>query len=213
MIAYVGQTRKRDLVRELARLGIGECTVRGELAPRRSPWFHDNGAYRDFTAGVPFNNGRWMRDMSRIKNLDCTPPTSANWFAMPEFVVIPDQVAAGAASLQTSAFWRGWAEGLPAYLAVQNGMTEDDVAAHLEEHADIELPYAGIFVGGDLPWKQATSPAWVAFAHARGMRCHVGRVGPAERVRWARDIGADSIDSCLPLIHHQHLTAFLGALA
>jgi hypothetical protein len=44
------------------------------------------------------------------------------------------------------------------------------------------------------------------------MRWHIGRVGTADRVRWARDVSADSIDSSLPLRHREHLTRFLAAL-
>jgi hypothetical protein len=88
---------------------------------------------------------------------------------------------------------------------VQDGMTEADVAPHLSQ-------YQGLFVGGSLAWKLETSASWVRFAHANGLRCHIGRVGPAARVRWARQINADSIDSCLPLRHRRHLANFLTAL-
>jgi len=66
--------------------------------------------------------------------------------------------------------------------------------------------------GGSLAWKLETSARWVQLAHARGMRWHIGRVGTADRVRWARDVSADSIDSSLPLRHREHLTRFLAAL-
>lgn len=216
MRAYCGQTREKGLIKTLRDAGIGECTVRGELKSRkRSPWFYDNGAYRDWTAGVPFNGVRFAGDCRRMR-MD-----QEVGVATPDFVVIPDLVAAGAASLTFSSTWYHDVEGLPCYVAVQDGMTETDVAAWIDEwdardDADVPAevrPLAGIFVGGTLEWKLATGAAWVAFAHARGLRCHVGRVGTAERVRWARSIGADSIDSCLPLMYREHLEAFLGALA
>jgi len=72
--------------------------------------------------------------------------------------------------------------------------------------------FAGVFVGGTLEWKLDTGAAWVQFAHKQGLPCHVGRVGTAKRVRWAIDIGADSIDSCLPLWSSENLGQFLGAL-
>lgn len=215
MRAYVGQTRSATLLRDLERWGIGECTVRGELPARRAPFFHDNGAYRDWSAaGCPvgeaaldtvgrFGFARWMRDMRWMSYRGITP----------DFVVTPDIVAAGRASLDFSGQWRTEIPPeMPAYLAVQNGMEEVDVAAHLDDLAVAGAPYAGLFVGGDLPWKLATSGAWVAFAHGRGLRCHVGRVGTPDRVAWARAIGADSIDSSLPLIHRTHLAAFVAAL-
>lgn len=196
MIAYVGQTRSPALVRELAQRGIGECVVRGELPARRAPFFHDNGAYRDWKAGRAFACNRWTRDMRWLDYRGIVP----------DFVVVPDVVAGGVASLAFSAFWRDVVPAhFPAYLAVQDGMTAADVEPHVSG-------YRGIFVGGSLDWKLATAAAWVRFAHARGLRCHVGRVGTAARVRWARAIGVDSIDSSLPLRHAEALAAFVGAL-
>jgi len=196
VIAYVGQTRSRELIEYLAQRGIGECVVRGELPARRTPFFHDNGAFRDAAKGRPFDVGRWVRDMRWMLYRGVTP----------DFVVVPDIVAGGAASLAFSAFWRDVVpDEFPAFLAVQDGMTVADVAPHL-------AAYRGIFVGGTLDWKLATSATWIRVAHERGLRCHIGRVGTASRVRWARGLGADSIDSCLPLRHGEHLAAFVAAL-
>jgi hypothetical protein len=195
-MAYVGQTRSRVLIAQLAHLGIGECVVRGELPARRSQFFHDCGAYRDWRAGRAFDAVRWQRDM--------------RWMSyrgiVPDFVVVPDVVAGGLASLAWSAFWRDVVpEEFPAYLAVQDGMSTEDVIPCLPH-------YQGVFVGGSLPWKLATGAAWIEFAHRQGLRCHIGRVGTAARVRWAYHAGADSIDSCLPLRHAEHLAEFLAAL-
>jgi hypothetical protein len=120
--------------------------------------------------------------------------------------VVPDIVAGGLASLDWSAFWRNTVPAeFPAYLAVQDGMTAADVMPHLPR-------YSGIFVGGSLPWKLATGATWADLARVHGLGCHIGRVGTAARVRWASAIGATSVDSCLPLRHREHLTAFLAAL-
>lgn len=216
MRAYCGQTREKGLIARLRDAGIGECTVRGELLSRkRDPWFYDNGAFRDWQAGAPFNVMRFSRDCRRMR-MDVEAGKSA-----PDFVVLPDVVAGGSASLAFSSTWYHDVEGLRCYVAVQDGMTEAEVAAWIDEwdardDADAEgegLPIAGIFVGGTLEWKLATGATWVAFAHARGLRCHIGRVGTPDRVRWARSIGADSIDSCLPLMYVEHMDAFLAALA
>jgi len=196
MIAYTGQTRSRALLARLANLGIGECAVRGELPARRAPFFHDNGAFRDWKAGQPFNVGRWLRDMRWMNYRGVRP----------DFVVVPDIVAGGTRSLEWSAMWRDEVpEHYPAYLAVQDSMSEADVLSHLPA-------YHGIFVGGSLSWKLATGATWVRLAHRYRRRCHIGRVGTAARVAWARSIGADSIDSCLPLRHEEHLEAFVAAL-
>jgi hypothetical protein len=44
------------------------------------------------------------------------------------------------------------------------------------------------------------------------MPCHIGRVGTYNRTRWARRIGADSIDSALPLWSEENLQRFLAGL-
>ncbi len=196
MMTYVGQTRSLALIAELEKHGIGECVVCGELPARRSRFFHDPGAYRDWRAGQPFNVCRWDRDM--------------RWMSyrgiVPDFVVVPDIVAGGLASLEWSAFWRDTVpEEFPAYLAVQDGMTAADVVPHLPR-------YHGIFVGGSLHWKLATGAQWTELARRHGLGCHIGRVGTAARVHWARSIGATSVDSSLPLRAREHLDAFLAAV-
>ncbi len=118
-------------------------------------------------------------------------------------------VAGGNDSLDLSMSWVGEIHKarVPAYLAVQDGMRGDDVERVLRAG-----DFAGVFVGGSLPWKLATGAQWVAFAHRLGKPCHIGRVGTPSRVRWAKEIEADSIDSCLPLWSREQLAAFVAAL-
>jgi len=206
MRAYCGQTRDKRLVQLFAQYGVGECTVRGELLSRkRDPWFYDNGAFRDWQAGKMFNAMRFVRDMRRIRY-------SNGRDGAPDFVVLPDKVAAGTASLDFSDGWWNDVEGLRSYVAVQDGMSADDVARFVDAAHDSDHAVAGVFVGGTLEWKLATASSWVSFAHALGIRCHVGRVGTPDRVRWAAELGVDSIDSCLPLMFEGHRVAFLSAL-
>jgi hypothetical protein len=89
-------------------------------------------------------------------------------------------------------------------LAVQDGMVPGDVP-----WADI----GGVFIGGTLDWKAATACEWVTASHARGKPCHYARCGTAKRVAHAKAIGADSLDSCLPLWSREKCATFLGALA
>ena len=195
MRLYVSQTRSAELVRRLWELGIGECCVRGELPPRRHPWFYDNGAFADWNNGRPFDEATFVADLHRI------------YLAIdrPEWIVLPDIVTGGLASLRFSLSWRHRCKGLaPLYLAVQDGM-------HPEDLTDVRN-IAGLFVGGSLEWKIRTGAKWVAAARTLGMKCHIGRVGTAKRVRWALRIGADSIDSALPLWSEENLGRFLGAL-
>jgi hypothetical protein len=109
--------------------------------------------------------------------------------ATPDFVVCPDEVAKGHDSLMFSV---KWIRNLPAegryYLAVQDGMSLTEVELYLKW-------FSGLFVGGSLDWKLATSPEWVALAHKHQKPCHIGRVGTWNRIVWAARISADSIDS------------------
>jgi hypothetical protein len=194
---FVGQTRGAALTRRLWLLGIGECTARGELPPRRRPWFYDNGAYGDWTAGRPFDSEQFLADMDGIYRC----------IDRPEFIVLPDLVAQGRASLEESRRWIHRCHGLaPLYLAVQDGMEPAD----LDERLVGEL--AGLFVGGTLKWKVRHGRSWVQAAHALGLRCHIGRVGVPKRIRWAMRIAADSIDSSLPLWSEGNLDRFLRAM-
>lgn len=158
----------------------------------------DNGAYAAWKAGQPFDEAAWLGVLERLGEVA----------ELPAFAVAPDVVAGGRDSLALSSRWLGQLveRRVPAYLAVQDGMTDDEVLATLREG------FSGVFVGGTLEWKLATGARWVALAHQVGLPCHIGRVGTPPRVEWAAEIGADSIDSCLPLWSQGNLDAFVGAL-
>jgi hypothetical protein len=191
---YVGQTRSRSLIGRLADLGIGEMTQPDEYPPRRHPYALDNAAFKAWTKGTAFDELGFLAAVERCR---ADPP---------EFIVAPDVVAGGEASL---AFSLSWVERLrsvaPVLLVVQDGMSTETVERALPE-------FAGLFVGGTLRWKLRTGAEWVALAHEHGKPCHIGRVGTPKRVRWAQRISADSIDSCLPLWSEGQLRRFLNAL-
>jgi hypothetical protein len=213
--AYVGQTRSRALVAELAAAGIGECVTRGQLPPRRTSWFYDNGAFEDFQAGRAFDTVQFTRDLRAIRDwqvggvgrgcLEGQPMTA------PDFIVLPDVVGQGEASLRFSLQWEAQCAdaGVPLYLAVQNGMEPAAIASLLKWHPRIH----GLFVGGDLAWKLETAAAWVQVGRRTGRAVHVGRVGTVDRVEWASAIGATSIDSSFPLWTRNRLGEFLQAVA
>lgn len=191
---YVGQTRSRALIAQLSALGYGEMTNRGEGVPKRYPFALDNGAFKDHTAGTAFDGDAFLRHVETVASLS------------PDFVVVPDRVGGGLDSLALSLSWLSRLDGsAPLYLVTQDGMQCADVAPYLPL-------FAGVFVGGSLPWKVATGAAWVNLAHSVGKPCHVGRVGTARRVGWAYRIGADSIDSCLPLWSKENLSRFTRAV-
>lgn len=196
LFAYLGQARGASLIRRLEAYGFGEMVCRGELPPRRKPWAFDNGAFKDWTSGKPFDADRYQRDLDKL----WSEPS-----LRPDFLAVPDRVAEGMASYEFSESWRPRLEpmGIPLYLVVQDGMTAESLPAETLRR------YAGLFVGGSLDWKLRTSRDWVRHAHGLGLKCHIGRMGTENRVRAAIRWGADSIDSALPLWAEANLQRFL----
>ena len=196
MNVYLGQTRSGAWIHMLKSYGFGECVSRGEFPPRRTPWFMDNGAFGDWLAGRGFDVAAYEKDLGKLLASDLRH----------SFLVVPDLVAQGHDSLR---FSLQWVERLysiaPLYFVVQDGMGEE-IACEMK-------PFAGLFVGGSLPWKLKTGAQWVSLAHELGLRCHIGRVGTERRVRWARRIGADSIDSSLPLFSEGNFRRFLNGFS
>lgn len=196
MRAYIGQTRGRKLIAELARLGYGEMTVRDEVPPRRTPWALDNGAFRDWKAGTPFDADAFRRSLDALERC-----------AEPDFVVCPDRIAAGNQSLLVSRSWLPElrARGCRVALVAQDGMDLEVLERELTS-------YDVLFVGGTKHWKHATGSQLVALGHRAGKAVHIGRISSMKHVRWARSIGADSIDSCVPLWSTDNLDRFRRAL-
>ena len=201
MRVYTGQTRSRRAIGVCDRLGLGECVNRGELPPRRMShgWFLDCGAFVDWRANRPFNLARWHRDLRYVAYR-----IEAGVLPAPDFVVVPDIVGDGAASLARSLEMVDWVppELAVRYLVVQEGMTSMQVAEALPH-------FGGLFVGGaSMAWKLGTAPEWIALAHAHDRQCHIGRIGTLARLELARQLGADSVDSCQPLWNLDRLEAF-----
>jgi hypothetical protein len=210
VIPYVGETRSRALRAEATAIGCGLVVVRGRLGkaavgawPR---WFYDNGAFEDWRAGRAFDAATFELEINALAE-GCRAPTSGGLRApKPDFVVLPDRVGDGGESLGISLDWLGrLGSVLPWALAVQDGGVPEEIPW--------DAPPSVLFVGGTLAWRRSTAAEWVRSAHAQGRRCHIGRVGSRSRVRWALDIGADSIDSSLPLCSKAHWRRFAGALA
>jgi hypothetical protein len=156
-----------------------------------------NGAFGDWKAGREFAADAYTADVATLR---------AHRLVRPDFVVAPDIVAGGAASLERSREWLSRLVDMgPVYLVVQDGMEPACVPTLAEG-------FAGLFVGGSLEWKLATGSEWVKAAHAVGLPCHIGRVGTPERIRWAQRIKADSIDSSLPLWSAENLRRFRSAV-
>ena len=200
MKAYVGEPTGK-LANFFKDLGIGACIspFTKQNIKRHSFWFLDNGAFTYWKKKQPFNEKAFYRLLEKAEN------------KRPDFVILPDLVAQGLQSLKFSEYWLNrlenegfkhtWA------LALQDGMKTEDIKSFIEG-----APISVLFVGGTVKWKIRTGHEWVELAHSYGLICHIGRVGSMKRVIWARRIGADSIDSALPLFSKEKLDRFLRAL-
>lgn len=106
-----------------------------------------------------------------------------------DFIIAPDIVAGGKASLALSMSWlpRLQPYGVLVLIPAQNGLTPNDLN-------DIVGPKVGIFLGGDTDYKLETMIEWGKFAHSKGSYYHVGRVNSERRIHLAAASGADSFD-------------------
>jgi len=178
VIGYASRTGTRRNLDALRRAGWRlMVSAKGPLRPERFPYALDNGAWTAFQRGEAF-------DVPAFEKAVALLGSKADW------IVLPDIVMGGLASLRFSLGWldtlrnRPQLRGAHYLLAVQNGMEPQDIAA-------LVGPEIGIFVGGDTPWKLAT---WARLAHERGAICHVGRVNTVRRIRLCAAAGADSFD-------------------
>lgn len=186
MLIYTGNATGKDLD-VMAELGIGVmvCTTpKGTINNRWKdfPLALDNGAFGCWRRGFPFMRKAFEKTIENCYSAG---------FSL-NFIVCPDLVARGRESLDFSYEW-ALGELLSCNklaLAVQDGMTEQMVSDRYPERR-----FSHIFIGGTPEWKWRTAASWVEFAHSRSMECHIGRCGTLERLRYAEEIGADSVDS------------------
>lgn len=189
-------------------------TRRNLAALREAGWrlmLSATGVHR--TEGFPYaiDNGEWTAHQARERAQTehstgpVVPREEPKWTARTvtlafirlvlalgagaDFVIAPDIVAGGAASLARSLKWLPWvlSHAPRALLAVQDGMETDHVEAHLGARV-------GIFVGGSTAWKLRTMPAWGGLAKRLGVWFHVGRVNTQRRIKDCYMAGATSFD-------------------
>lgn len=190
MILFIGSTRSKRLVDRSIANGWGRLFCCERPGPREGePWALDNGAFPAWKAQTPWSAATFLRSVEQSADLE--PPMMA---------VLPDKVAEGHASLEWSMRWLAVLPPMAWYLAVQDGMARESVAA--------VLPLvAGLFLGGTDAFK-AQAPAWRELAHAHGKRFHYARVSTEARLRAALDCGADSADSSQMLWSDEHWRRF-----
>jgi hypothetical protein len=175
VIAYASRTgTKRNLAALRDRDWRLMVSAKGSLRHEGFPYALDNGAWWAHCNEQPFDEAAFLKAVDLLGD-------------GADFVVLPDMVGGGLASLD---FSMGWHQRLPLrnpYLAVQDGMTADDVSP-------LVGPGMGIFIGGTTEWKEATIPLWCGVARQTGAKCHVGRVNTVRRIRLCAAHGVDSFD-------------------
>ena len=181
MKIYIGNAGKRQHIQMMKENGWGRVHLANAW---RNPengldWMLDNGAYSCWINNLPFDGDKFIESFDKIEIARLYP----------DFVVVPDIVAGGYDSLH---FSLKWLNRIPVnyncYLAVQDGMKPDVII-------DYCSLFDGLFVGGTLDWKLKSSSEWVQLSHENNIKCHIGKVGTFRRLIWAKNIGADSIDS------------------
>lgn len=177
MIAYAsrtGSTRNLSALRAAGwRLLVSAA---GVWRTEGFPYAIDNGAWSAHCTGCTFDSGRFLALLARLGD-------------GADFVIAPDIVCGGLASLSLTESWLPRLEHLRSrkLIAVQNGITPADIRPLLKSGV-------GIFVGGDTEWKLTTLPQWGALSAETSAYLHVGRVNSRRRIRLCALAGAHSFD-------------------
>ena len=158
------------------------------------PFVIDNGVWSCHVAGVEWTEAPMRRLVERI---GLSQPGGYWREGLGRgFLVLPDFVGDGQASLARSIAWwtanrNGWVSDCVAtyLLAVQDGMTVAQVRDVLETYR-----ISGVFVGGSTSWKWATVHDWAELGLDIGVTVHVGRVNSLRRAMLCRDLGISSFD-------------------
>lgn len=182
MILLAGnpEGKKAKIAKDLG-LGCMVCTSRPKhlAGPRHGTFPYlavDNGAFGCWKSGNQFNGALFLENVRRAKRFN------------PLFVVCPDIVCGGIASLDFSLWWRPRIDYDRVALVVQDGLWPRDVVPHLRH-------FRYVFVGGSVKWKWRTLAMWVDMAHSVGLPIHVGQCGQLEMLKTAHKHRVDSVDS------------------
>lgn len=190
----IGDTRSSKNIARLKELGWGRMFAGVRPTPYEGePWCFDNGAFKNWTDGMPFDEARFEYRLADALKV-----------GTPYLAVVPDIVAAGCSSLAFSLKWihrlRQREIRWPWYLAVQDGLTIHDVKPHLDL-------FSGIFLGGSDTFK-AQAWRWRVFAKDHGKPFHYARAGTLPKLESALKMHADSLDSAYPLWEKERFAKF-----
>ncbi len=151
------------------------------MTPHHVPYILDNGAYKAYR-----NDEEWDPDpfLSRLEEIGEKMPRD------PDFVVLPDVLEDGDASIKRSRKWSDKISsfGYRYYLPVQDGMPVEQTVREA-----VDMGASGIFIGGTRKFKLEYADQFIMTAHDYGLLAHIGR--PGTNLSWVRDLGADSIDT------------------
>lgn len=176
MIPYASRTGTR---RNLALLREAEwrlfVSAKGVLRTEGFPYALDNGAWTAHTQGEPFDVPAFEKALDLLG-------------ADADFVIAPDIVAGGRASLDLSLSWLDRLDDARMVLIPnQDGLEPEDFEG-------IVSPRVGIFHGGSTDWKVDQMVRWGRWCAVRDVYFHVGRVNTGPRFRLAHVAGANSVD-------------------
>ncbi len=169
------------------------------------PIFCDNGAFGHFDAGA------WARMLHEYLDV-------AGWFTMPDVV---------GCSASTFGLWDWWCGQLGPYVGIdladldwsafpmafvaQDGMEDGRFDWDLVWHCGFINCF---FLGGTTEWKLSRAAAdLVQEAKRHGWQVHMGRVNSVKRIRYAAQIGCDSVDgSCFSMFGRTYIPMAVKAL-
>jgi hypothetical protein len=146
-------------------------------------WAADNDAFSGFNA-AQFTAMLWrLRGVKGCK-----------------FVSLPDVVGDAKKTLAQFYQWHPvvhWFHSYPVALVAQDGLEHESIPWSLFE---------ALFVGGSTTWKlSATASDIIKEAKRRGKWVHMGRVNSVPRIRYAQNLGCDSVDGSGYSINFSHV--------
>lgn len=175
MIGYASRTGTRRNLAALRAAGWRLLvSARGVLRTEGFRYALDNGAWTAHQRGEPFDVAAFEAAVALLGD-------GADW------IVVPDVVMDARSTLDMADTWLPRLARYPLLVAVQNGITADDVRPWIG-------PRVGVFIGGDSAWKEASARGWGALCRERGAWLHMGRVNSRRRIAIAAEAGVDSID-------------------
>lgn len=141
------------------------------------PWACDNSAFSN-----PDDDKFWRLCMQSWDLLEYHPPM---------WVAVPDAVGNHSETLRLFGWWCDW------WMA-ELGCIPWQLAFVLQDGCLVgDIPWneiAAVFVGGSTEFKLRQSADLIAEAKGRGKQVHIGRVNSLQRLKFAFDVGADTVD-------------------